>query len=192
MRVHTGYGDQPVDPLIAQAEGIDRCPAFRNTAYVVFEDLELADFGNRIPLLTFEVIADSDGCSMTRIITTLLPETLNAAMDTTLSGFSVDQGTCVDILATLSDAIPSPAWRMTACWTSGWPKRSRIRPPRCFPNRRRRAMAAPTIPMATDGRIAANRCRRCASAACAITIPRAITSQACNAASGAARRARWR
>jgi hypothetical protein len=49
MRVHTGYGDQPVDPLIAQAEGIDRCPAFRNTAYVVFEDLELADFGNRIP-----------------------------------------------------------------------------------------------------------------------------------------------
>lgn len=106
MRVHTGHGDQPVDPLIAQAEGIDRCPAFRNTAYVVFEDLELADFGNRIPSLTFEVIADSDGCTMTRIITALLPETLNAAMDTTLSGFSVDQGTCGDILATLSDAIP--------------------------------------------------------------------------------------
>ncbi|QCI93545.1 phage tail protein [Novosphingobium sp. EMRT-2] len=106
MRVHTGYGDQPVDPLIAQAEGIDRCPAFRNTAYVVFEDLELADFGNRIPSLTFEVIADSEGCTMARIITALLPETLSAAIDTALSGFSVDQGTCGDILATLSDAIP--------------------------------------------------------------------------------------
>ena len=33
-------------------------PAHRGIAYAVFEQLQLADFGNRIPSLTFEVIAD--------------------------------------------------------------------------------------------------------------------------------------
>ena len=51
-----GHGDQPLDPLIASAE--PTCPAFRGLAYCVFESLQLADFGNRIPALTFEVIAD--------------------------------------------------------------------------------------------------------------------------------------
>ncbi|KMS55362.1 hypothetical protein V474_20215 [Novosphingobium barchaimii LL02] len=58
MRVHTGAGDQPVDPLIAAAEGERYCPAHRDLAYVVFEDLDLSEFYNRIPSLTFEVIAD--------------------------------------------------------------------------------------------------------------------------------------
>lgn len=49
LRVYSGQGDQPVDPLLAQAEGMARNPAYRGLAYVVFEDLELADFGNRIP-----------------------------------------------------------------------------------------------------------------------------------------------
>lgn len=57
MRVYDGHGDQPVDPLIASDKGA-LCPAFRNIAYVVFEDLQLADFGNRIPALTFEIVAD--------------------------------------------------------------------------------------------------------------------------------------
>lgn len=55
MRLYTGHGDQPLDPLIASAE--PNCPAFRGLAYCVFESLELSDFGNRIPALTFEVIA---------------------------------------------------------------------------------------------------------------------------------------
>src|SRR5690606_12609921 len=58
FRLHTGEGDQQPDPLIAAAEGAERCPAFRGLAYVVFEDLLLGDFGNRIPALTFEVFAD--------------------------------------------------------------------------------------------------------------------------------------
>ena len=53
MRLHSGWGDQAPDPLIAAAEGLDRCPAWRGLAYVVFEDLELTDFFNRIPALTF-------------------------------------------------------------------------------------------------------------------------------------------
>jgi hypothetical protein len=58
FRLWTGDEDQPVDPLIASAEGAPGAPAYRGLAYAVLEDLELADFGNRIPSLTFEVTAD--------------------------------------------------------------------------------------------------------------------------------------
>jgi len=37
--------------------GIGKTPAFRDRAYVVFEDLELASFGNRVPNFEFEVFA---------------------------------------------------------------------------------------------------------------------------------------
>lgn len=56
LRVYRGLGDQPVDPLIAADKGSGAI-AFRDCAYVVFEDLHLTDFGNRIPTLTFEVFA---------------------------------------------------------------------------------------------------------------------------------------
>ncbi|WP_153768144.1 glycoside hydrolase/phage tail family protein [Labrenzia sp. CE80] len=52
-RVHVGSEDQQPDPLIETKEG--SAPAYRGTAYVVFEDLSLEGFGNRIPQLEFEV-----------------------------------------------------------------------------------------------------------------------------------------
>jgi hypothetical protein len=58
LRIHKGEADQPVDPLIAANEGADRCPAYRGLAYAVFENLDLSEYHNRIPALTFEVIAD--------------------------------------------------------------------------------------------------------------------------------------
>src|SRR3546814_11347229 len=58
FRLHSGGEDQAVDPLIAAAEGVGATPAHRGIAYAVFEDLSLADYGNRIPSLTFEVVAD--------------------------------------------------------------------------------------------------------------------------------------
>lgn len=58
FRLHTGSEDQPVDPLIASVETISDTPAYRGLALAVFEDLELAEFGNRIPVLTFEIEAD--------------------------------------------------------------------------------------------------------------------------------------
>lgn len=57
MRLHIGSEGQGADPLIAAAES-GACPAYRGLAYAVFEDLPLADYGNRIPNLTFEVVAD--------------------------------------------------------------------------------------------------------------------------------------
>ena len=65
LRVHLGGEDQPVDPLIASAEGAT--PAYRGCAYLVFEDLPLGEFGNRVPSLSVEVIADPDGATMQEI-----------------------------------------------------------------------------------------------------------------------------
>jgi hypothetical protein len=53
MRVHTGGEDQVPDALIEAVEG--PAPAYRGTAYVVFEDLPLGAYGNRPPQLSFEV-----------------------------------------------------------------------------------------------------------------------------------------
>ncbi|UZW53886.1 phage tail protein [Sphingobium sp. JS3065] len=58
FRLHMGGEDQAVDPLIAAAEGLGLTPGHRGIAYAVFEDLALADYGNRIPSLTFEIEAD--------------------------------------------------------------------------------------------------------------------------------------
>ncbi len=54
MRTHLGEADQEPDDLIEAIEGV--APAFRGTAYVVFEHLPVGPFGNRIPQITFEII----------------------------------------------------------------------------------------------------------------------------------------
>ncbi|AQR62632.1 hypothetical protein BZG35_13980 [Brevundimonas sp. LM2] len=53
MRVYRGTEDQTPDPLIEAVEGA--APAYRGTAYVVFEDLALGPYGDRLPQLSFEV-----------------------------------------------------------------------------------------------------------------------------------------
>ncbi|MBW8305150.1 MAG: hypothetical protein K0M78_14780, partial [Brevundimonas sp.] len=53
MRLHRGTDGQTPDPLIEAVEG--GAPAYRGTAYVVFEDLPLGPYGNRPPQLSFEV-----------------------------------------------------------------------------------------------------------------------------------------
>ena len=54
MRIYTGDEMQTPDPLIVAKDG--DAPAYRGLAYVVFERLPLANFGNRIPQLSFEVV----------------------------------------------------------------------------------------------------------------------------------------
>lgn len=60
MRVYTGSETQLPDPKIAAVLG-EGAPAYRGTAYAVFEDLALADFGNRVPQFSFEVIRAAQG-----------------------------------------------------------------------------------------------------------------------------------
>lgn len=54
-RVYLGGEEQEGDSLIIAREGAGNAPAYRGTAYVVFERLALAPFGNRLPQLSFEV-----------------------------------------------------------------------------------------------------------------------------------------
>jgi hypothetical protein len=55
LSLYRGTQDQLPDPRIEAVEGAGRVPAFRGTAYVVIEDLDVTRFGNRIPHLSFEV-----------------------------------------------------------------------------------------------------------------------------------------
>ena len=57
MRVYTGSETQLPDPLIEAVQ--TNAPAFRGTAYVVIEDLNLGRFGNRVPSFSFEVTRPS-------------------------------------------------------------------------------------------------------------------------------------
>ena len=54
-RLYRGTETQLPDSAIVAIEGVGRAPAYRGVAYIVFESLALAPFGNRIPQLSFEV-----------------------------------------------------------------------------------------------------------------------------------------
>lgn len=54
-RLHKGSEHQLPDPVISAIEGAEFAPAYRGTAYIVFENLDLTPFGNRIPQFNFEV-----------------------------------------------------------------------------------------------------------------------------------------
>lgn len=55
MRIYHGTQDQLPDPKIAAVEGTEYAPSYRGIAYVVIEDLQLEQFGNRVPQFSFEV-----------------------------------------------------------------------------------------------------------------------------------------
>jgi hypothetical protein len=106
MRVYCGHGDDPVDPLIAADKGPD-APAFRDCAYVVFEDLQLADFGNRIPALTFEIIAD--GADEAVSLGQIVPPGAVAADRLALNearGFADEGGPVIGSLAAIDQVFP--------------------------------------------------------------------------------------
>lgn len=60
FRWYPGSQTQSPDPLIQAKEGAGKTPAFRGTAYIVFEDLPLEEYGNRMPQITAEVVVPLD------------------------------------------------------------------------------------------------------------------------------------
>jgi GTA TIM-barrel-like domain/Putative phage tail protein len=72
-RLYTGASDQPPDALIEAKQGADQSPAYRGLAYIVFEQMPLADFGNRIPQLSFEIFSALDGLSQQIRAISLIP-----------------------------------------------------------------------------------------------------------------------
>ena len=105
LRIYNGHGDQVVDPLIGSDKGAD-APAFRDLAYCVFDTLQLADFGNRIPSLTFEIIADDGAFGLTQILPAggnplLVDRPLDA-----LEGFTDEGGPLTSSLSTIHQVYP--------------------------------------------------------------------------------------
>lgn len=116
FRIHAGDEDQAVDPLIAAAVGPDHAPAFRGCAYAVFEGLQLADFGNRIPSLTFEVIADDGPMGMAATASDLAGDPIAYVGDDAepmLSGLAADGADLRDATSALVD-MHDLLWREEA------------------------------------------------------------------------------
>ena len=61
MRVHRGDEDQQPDPLIVAKEGAGNAPAYRGTAYVVFERLPLGRLRQPHAAASFEVVRPVGG-----------------------------------------------------------------------------------------------------------------------------------
>lgn len=101
FRLHRGDEDQAVDPLIASVEGAAMAPAHRGIAYVVFEDLELAEFGNRIPQLSFEVVADPAPVPLGAIAASLADGVDGEALGLPVTGFSAQGATIGSVLETI-------------------------------------------------------------------------------------------
>jgi hypothetical protein len=106
LRVYRGFGDDPVDPLIAAAKGAS-APAFRDCAYVVFENLELGDYGNRIPALSFEIFAEGgeESVSLDQLVPDLTPITAAAPL-AHARGFADEGGPLASTLAAIDQVIP--------------------------------------------------------------------------------------
>ena len=67
--LYTGTETQTPDPLFeALAGGDGQYPAYRGLAYIVIEDFQLKDFGNRIPNFTFEVVTSGTTAGMIKTV----------------------------------------------------------------------------------------------------------------------------
>lgn len=88
FRFHPGGEDQQVDPLIASIEGVGSTPAYRGLALAVFEQLQLAEYGNRIPFLTFEVEADEQPPTVGKVMYEASNGAIDCAAATVVPGYA--------------------------------------------------------------------------------------------------------
>lgn len=104
FRLHPGDEDQAVDPLIASAQGIGSTPAYRGMAYALFEDFQLGDYGNRIPSLSFEVVADEGGANLGEMVGEL--GQIDVAWPQTVGGIAVTGDSLRGLIETLAPVYP--------------------------------------------------------------------------------------
>jgi len=126
IRFYDGDEDQAPDPLIASVLGAGATPAFRGTAYVVFEALELADFGNRIPSLTFEVEADSGAVAIGEIAAELCGHIVAAGPTRALVGYAASgdslRSALAPLIETTSVSLVAHGGRMVLTTPAGVPE----------------------------------------------------------------------
>jgi hypothetical protein len=106
FRLYLGTEDQPVDPRIAAEEGIGRAPAHRGVAYAMFEDFQLADYGNHIPSLTFEVEADAAPVTIGTMAEQLTEGELRGGETEALAGYAAIGDSLRGALEPLGEIFP--------------------------------------------------------------------------------------
>ena len=105
-RLYQGREDQRPDPFIASALGIGKTPAFRGLAYAMFEDFQLADYGNRIPSLTFEVEADAEPVAIGSIAQMLSGQELIDGTTPAVGGYAATGDSVRAAIEALGDVVP--------------------------------------------------------------------------------------
>jgi hypothetical protein len=73
FRLYKGTSTQMPDSLIESVEGSGNTPAYRGLAYIVFENMPLEKYGNRVPNFNFEVFRLTDGVEKSIKAVTMLP-----------------------------------------------------------------------------------------------------------------------
>ncbi len=106
FRFHNGHNDQILDPLIASAEAAANCPAYRGLAYAVFEDLQLADYGNRIPSLTFEIFERETAVPLNAIFQTASAGSIEVLSAESVTGYAMSAIDARTALSPLLDSFP--------------------------------------------------------------------------------------
>ena len=106
FRLHTGGVDQTVDPMIAASEGAGNAPAYRGLAYAVFEDFQLADYGNRIPSLSFEVLADTGPIAVGAVLADASGGKLSATAPTVIDGIAVTGDSVRGVSESFAGVVP--------------------------------------------------------------------------------------
>lgn len=84
---------------------LDR-PPVRPLAYAVFEDLALGDFGNRIPSLSFEVIADQGDVSLGEVLKVVAAGGMEADCSQSVHGIAVTGDSVRGLVETLQPLFP--------------------------------------------------------------------------------------
>ncbi|KUP91709.1 baseplate multidomain protein megatron [Tritonibacter horizontis] len=139
MTLYRGTADQQPDPLIEAVEGVGAVPAYRGTAYVVFENLALERFGNRVPQFSFEVLraeqpdSDTYEADLAQIVpgVALIPGTGEYSLATTpvyldygpghkraanLNQMSGDSDLVASVTALSQELPQADAVSMVVCW----------------------------------------------------------------------------
>lgn len=106
FRLYLGSEDQEADPLIASIEGTGETPAFRGTAYALFENFQLADYGNHIPSLTFEVSADAGPVAIGAIAEILSSGAVVDGGTPAVNGYAASGDSIRGAIETLADVVP--------------------------------------------------------------------------------------
>jgi hypothetical protein len=107
FRFYPGSETQQVDPAIEAEKGVGNAPAFRGTVMIVFDNIPLRDYGNRLPNITAEIAYDATDAKLSEESTDL-PGTQTTQWATNVIGVDWDRGHvfAVDALG----ANPEDTW----------------------------------------------------------------------------------